>query len=286
MSEILPRKICLPCPVPAPRRSGRHGPCAPPAPPGRCGWPWWSRMDPQSLILLPVRGLAGRGDRAELDADLAADPLHPLPARHLLHDDFVAAHVAQAQRVHRQIADRKARHLRLGVGPPHGVGVHHRDPDLRRYQQRLQTVAPADLQGHHGAELAVEVLLHHGHCGGAVAWVVQAPWPTSGAPMLETTATRSSSVQVHRVHQREVVAVGVELAHVKVVEIGAAAAARAQDPGADGKRLDLLRGDEPHQNPVNSSSPMKRAMPRTSTSATPMAKADTAAAVGSKEYLR
>ncbi len=31
---------------------------------------------------------------------------------------------------------------------------------------------------------------------------------------------------------------------------------------------------------------MKRAMPTTSTSATPMAKADTAAAVGSKEYLR
>src|SRR5271168_3483275 len=43
-----------------------------------------SKMNAPILDLAPgARGLAGRGDRAEFDADLAADPLHPSPARDL-----------------------------------------------------------------------------------------------------------------------------------------------------------------------------------------------------------
>src|SRR5713101_1289406 len=37
--------------------------------------------------------LAGRGDRAVLDADLAAHPLHPFPGRHFLHHRFQPAHI-------------------------------------------------------------------------------------------------------------------------------------------------------------------------------------------------
>src|SRR5262249_4147391 len=93
-------------------------------------------------------------------------------------------------------------------------------------------------------------------------------------------------VELGGVHQLADDALLVELAHVEEGQVRAAAAAGAQDPGADGQALDLVHGDRSHQNPVNSSSPMKRAMPRTSASATPMAKADTAAAVGSNEYFK
>src|SRR5204862_1612566 len=84
-------------------------------------------------------------------------------------------------------------------------------------------------------------------------------------------------------------AVAVEPAHVQQREVGAAAATGAQDPGADRQRLDLGGADvaeRRHQKPVNSSRPTTRAMPSTTTSATPMATADTAAAGGSKEDLR
>src|SRR5205814_4484650 len=40
-----------------------------------------------------ARGFAGRGDRAHLDADLAAGPLHPFPVRHLRHDRLDPARV-------------------------------------------------------------------------------------------------------------------------------------------------------------------------------------------------
>src|SRR6185503_2695205 len=40
-----------------------------------------------------TRGFAGRGDRAHLDADLAARPFHPTPTRRLCHDRLDAARV-------------------------------------------------------------------------------------------------------------------------------------------------------------------------------------------------
>src|SRR5258708_3983968 len=42
-----------------------------------------------------ARGFAGGRDRAHLDADLAARPLHPFPARHLGHDRLDAARVIE-----------------------------------------------------------------------------------------------------------------------------------------------------------------------------------------------
>ena len=60
----------------------------------------------------------------------------------------------------RKIADRKTRHLRLGIGPAHGIGIDHRNAEMRRRQQRLHAVAAADLDRHHRLELAAEVLFH------------------------------------------------------------------------------------------------------------------------------
>src|SRR5205085_7197290 len=93
----------------------------------------------------------------------------------------------------------------------------------------------------------------------------------------------------HRVHELHDDAVPIEAPHVEQREVRAAAPAGAEDPRPDGQRLDLGRAHVPkwcHQKPVNSSRPTTRAMPSTTTSATPTATAETAAAVGSKEYLR
>ena len=60
----------------------------------------------------------------------------------------------------RKIADGEARHLRLGIRPAHGVGIDHRNSEMRRRQQRLHAVAAADLDRHHRLELAAEVLFH------------------------------------------------------------------------------------------------------------------------------
>ena len=197
-------------------------------------------MDPPFFDFLAAsRRLAGRCDRADFHADLAADALHPFPARYFLHDDFVATHVVQAQRVHRQIANRKTRHLRLGVGTAHGIGIHHRDAHLRGHQQRLQAVTTADLHAHHGAELSAEILLHHGHGARGRGWVVQALLADQRCTHVRHHGDEVVVVQVHRVHQRDTAAVGIELAHVQVVEVGAATAAGAQDPSAYGQRFDL-----------------------------------------------
>src|SRR5206468_3257824 len=139
------------------------------------------------------------------------------------------------------------------------------------------------------AEATAEVVLHHPHRALDRARI--------GEPLLADE--RRAHVgddghavvvgEVHRVHQPHDDAVAVEAAHVEQREVRAAAPAGAEDPGADGERLDLGGADvagRGHQKPVNSSRPTTRAMPSTTTSATPMATAETAAAVGSNEYLR
>src|SRR6516165_10634761 len=55
-----------------------------------------------------ARRFAGRGDRAHFDAYLAADPLHPLPARHFGDHRLDAARVIEHAGIRAQIADRDA----------------------------------------------------------------------------------------------------------------------------------------------------------------------------------
>src|SRR5580704_6380867 len=112
-----------------------------------------SEMNAPILDLAPgARRLAGRGDRAELDADLAADPLHPLPARHLGHHRLDAARIVEHTRIGAKIADRDAGHLRFGIGAAHRIRVDHRKAEVGRRHQRLDAVAAADLERHHRAE--------------------------------------------------------------------------------------------------------------------------------------
>ena len=72
---------------------------------------------------------------------------------------------------------------------------------------------------------------------------VSRSWPTSGAPMFETAATQSSSSELRGGHELHAMALLVEGPHVQKAEIGAAATAGAQNPGADGKRFDVVQCD-------------------------------------------
>src|SRR5438094_130012 len=249
------------------------------------------RIEDAALLHFLARAgrLARAGDGADGDARRAGQPLHPRPRLRARDDDGVVAHVGERERVHRQVVDREGGHLRLGEGAAHAVAVHHGQAEHGRGHERLDRVAAADLERHHGGEAPVQVLLHHPHRALDGARI--------GEPLLADQ--RRTHVgddghevvvgEVHRIHQPHDHAVAVEPAHVQQREVGAAAAAGAQDPGADRERLDLGGADvaeRRHQKPVNSSRPTTRAMPSTTTSATPMATADTAAAVGSNEYLR
>src|SRR5437660_686757 len=249
------------------------------------------RIEDAALLHFLARAgrLARAGDGADGDARRAGQPLHPRPRLRARDDDGVVAHVGERERVHRQVVDREGGHLRLGEGAAHAVAVHHGQAEHGRGHERLDRVAAADLERHHGGEAPVQVLLHHPHRALDGARI--------GEPLLADQ--RRTHVgddghevvvgEVHRIHQPHDHALAVEPAPVQQREVRAAAAAGAQDPGADRERLDLGGADvteRRHQKPVNSSSPTTRAMPSTTTSATPMATADTAAAVGSKEYLR
>src|SRR6266403_654334 len=249
------------------------------------------RIEDAALLHFLARAgrLARAGDGADGDARRAGQPLHPRPRLRARDDDGVVAHVGERERVHRQVVDREGGHLRLGEGAAHAVAVHHGQSEHGRGHERLDRVAAADLERHHGGEAPVQVLLHHPHRALDGARI--------GEPLLADQ--RRTHVgddghevvvgEVQRIHQTHDHAVAVEPAHVQQREVGAAAAAGAQDPGADRERLDLGGADvaeRRHQKPVNSSRPTTRAMPSTTTSATPMATADTAAAVGSNEYLR
>jgi hypothetical protein len=52
--------------------------------------------------------------------------------------------------------------------------------------------------------------------------------------------------EIVRLHQADSVPLGIESAHVEEPEIGAAAAARAEDPGSDGEGFDVVEGELSH----------------------------------------
>jgi hypothetical protein len=92
-----------------------------------------------------------------------------------------------------QIADRDTRHLRLGIGAAHRVGIDHREVEMGRCHQWLDAVAAADLERHDGAELLPEQRLLDFDGTGDVAAVGEPLLADQRRPMFETTATESSS---------------------------------------------------------------------------------------------
>ena len=191
--------------------------------------------------------LAGRRDGADLHADLAAQPLHPLPARRARDDHRVVADVGQGEGVHLEVVDGEAGHLGLGKRAPHAVGVHHRPVEHGRRHEGLDGVAAPDLERHHGAERSAQVLLHHGDGEGHGLRIGEAFLTDEGGAHVGDDGHQVVVGQLGGVHELAHHALPVEPAHVQEREIGAAAAPGAEDPGADGEALDLLGGDRPHQ---------------------------------------
>ncbi len=190
-----------------------------------------------------ARGLAGRGDRAVLDADLAADPLHPFPRRHFLDDRLKAANVDGGQRTRHEVANGDRGHLRLRIGPAHHVRIDHRTLQVRRRHQRLDRIATADLQRHDPAEAISRVALHQVHSPRDGAAVGEALLPDQRRTHVGNRGDPVVVGQLGRRHELDPVAFLVERPHVEQAEIGAAAAAGAEHPGADGQRFDVVDCD-------------------------------------------
>ena len=64
---------------------------------------------------------------------------------------------ARVRGEHGKVADGEARHLGLGVGAAHAVGVHHREPRLAGDEKGLDGVAAPDLEGHDRPEAPAQV---------------------------------------------------------------------------------------------------------------------------------
>ena len=111
---------------------------------------------------------------------------------------------------------------------------------MRRRHQRLDAVAAADLQRHDGAEFAARALLLHLYGAGDVAAVGEALLPDQRRPHVGDDRDEIVVGEVERRHQLDAVPRGIQPAHVEQTEIRAAAAAGAEDPGADCQRLDVV----------------------------------------------
>ena len=194
-----------------------------------------------------ARRLAGRGDRAHFDADLAADPLHPSPARHLGYDRLDAARVIEHARIRAQIADCHTRHLRFGVGAAHCVGVDHRQAEMGGRHQGLDAVAAADFERHDRAEFLAEQILLDLDGAGDVMAVGEALLADQRRPHIRDHRHPILVGEVKGRHQHNTMPLGIEPAHVEEPEIGTPAAAGAEDPGADRQGLDVIERQFAHR---------------------------------------
>ncbi len=202
---------------------------------------------PQRFTSAPVRGaFAGGGDGAEFDAHLARQPLHPLPGWHARHDALDAARIHHGKRPGPQVAHREGRHLRFRIGAAHAVGVHHRQAKMGGSHQRLDGIVAADLQAHHRAEAAADELLHQRHRPRDVGGIRQAFLPHKRRAHVGDHRHHVIIGQILGRHQPYARAFGIQPAHIQQAKIGRTTAARAEDPGADRQRLDVLEREFAH----------------------------------------
>src|SRR6516164_2868246 len=209
-------------------------------------------VDAPRLHLVPgARRFTGRGDRAHLDTDLAADPLHPLPARDLGHDRLDAARVVEHAGIRAQIAHRYTRHLRLGVGAAHRVGVDYREAEMGRRHQWLDAVAATDLERHDRAEFLAQQRLLDPDGAGDIAAVGEALLADQRRPHIRNHSDPIRVGEVERRHQLDTVPLGIKPEHAQEPEIGTPATAGAENPGADRQRLDIVECQFSHQAPIS-----------------------------------
>src|SRR5262249_1565746 len=113
---------------------------------------------------------------------------------------------------------------------------------MRGGHQRLDRIATADLERHDAAEAILRVLLHQCHRARDGAAVGEALLADQRRAHVGDRRYPVVVSELGRRHQRNAMTFGVEPAHVEKAKVGAASPARAQDPGADGKRFDVVEG--------------------------------------------
>jgi hypothetical protein len=96
---------------------------------------------------------------AHLDGHRPGGALEPLRGIRVREQSTVSLLVAQRSRIGLQPIDEEGRHLHLGEGPPHAVGVDHRHVPQGRDHHRLECVRSSDLVGQHGRGLALDEVL-------------------------------------------------------------------------------------------------------------------------------
>ena len=116
------------------------------------------------------------------------------------------------------------------------MGCDHEWPDA---------VAAADLHRHHGVEPAARVELHE-PCGTGNGLMVGQPLDADERRAhVGDDADPVVVTEVRGRHELDATALAKEHPHIEHRQIGIAAAAGAQNPGADGERFDIVLGDVP-----------------------------------------
>ena len=119
--------------------------------------------------------------------------------------------------------------------------VDHRALQVRRRHQRLDRIPAADLERHDPAEPVAGVALHQLDGARDGAAVGQALLADQRRAHVRHGGDPVVVGELGRRHELHAMALLVEGAHVQQPEIGAAAAAGAQHPGADGERFDVVQ---------------------------------------------
>ena len=109
--------------------------------------------------------------------------------------------------------------------------------------ERPHAVAAADLHPHHGVEPSIRMTLHEA-CGTSDGLMIGQPLDADERRAhVGDDADPVVVAKVRGRHELDATALAIEHPHVEQRQIGIAAAAGAQDPGADRERFDIVLGD-------------------------------------------
>ena len=111
---------------------------------------------------------------------------------------------------------------------------------MRRRHERPHAVGAADLHAHQRGEAPADVALHDRHGARQREAVGQPLLADQRRAHVGDGADPVVVGEVGGIHELHAMAVAIERAHVEQRQIGIAAAARAQHPGADGERFDVV----------------------------------------------
>ena len=133
-----------------------------------------------------------------------------------------------------------------GKARTHRIGIDHGQAGHRRDHQRLQGVGAADLDRHHGAEPAVEMALQRQHRLGREARVRQPLAADQRRADAGDDRHRVVVGQLFRIQQRDARALPRTGLQIEQRQVGIAAAAGAENPGAGRQRFELVAFDRAH----------------------------------------